>query len=181
MGLIPKENTGLVAKYIDMLVKAGFLEKVSIFGSKRYVLRHVSPLTAFGFYVEEKYGFYEGLSLWGKEFLLKVFRNRASFLIEQFVERLLSRLWGLKPVKILKPEVDIALVEYKRLKVVGEVKWKRRVTREEVREAEEKLSKFDAERKILIVPEKHVVSGETGLEVWDVERMSKEASRSHSR
>lgn len=181
MGLIPKENTGLVAKYIDMLVKAGFLEKVSIFGSKRYVLRHVSPLTAFGFYVEEKYGFYEGLSLWGKEFLLKVFRNRASFLIEQFAERLLSRLWGLKPVKILKPEVDIALVEYKRLKVVGEVKWKRRVTREEVREAEEKLSKFDAERKILIVPEKHVVSGETGLEVWDVERMSKEASRFHSR
>ncbi len=181
MGLIPKENTGLVSKYIDMLVKAGFLEKMSLFGSKRYVLRHVSPLTAFGFYVEEKYGFYEGLSLWGKEFLLKVFRNRASFLIEQFVERLLSRLWGLKPVKILKPEVGIALVEYKRLKVVGEVKWKGRVTREEVREAEEKLSKFDAERKILVVPEKHVVSGETGLEVWDVERMSKEASRFHSR
>lgn len=86
MGYIPKENTGLVSKYIDMLVRAGFLEKARIFKSKRYVLRHVSPLTAFRFYVEEKYGFYEGLSLWGKEFLLKVFRNGVSFLMEQFVE-----------------------------------------------------------------------------------------------
>ncbi len=179
-GLIPKENTGLVSKYIDMLVKAGFLERVKIFGSRRYVLRHVSPLTAFGFYVEEKYGFYEGLSLWGKEFLLKVFRNRVSFLVEQFVERLLSELWRLRPVKVMEPEVDIALVDYKRLKVVGEVKWKKRVTQKEVREVEEKLSKFNVQRKILIVPEEDIVEGETDLEVWDVEKMSQEASKAHN-
>ncbi len=37
-------------------------------------------------------------------------------------------------MKILEPEVDVALVDYRRLKVVGKVKWKRRVTRKEVRE-----------------------------------------------
>jgi len=175
MGLIPKENTGLVSKYIDLLVKTGFLEKIRIFTSKRYILRHVSPLTAFAFYVEEKYGFYEGLSLWGKEFLLRVLRNRISFYVEQFAERLLSELWGLKPVKILEPEIDIALTEYKRLKVVGEVKWKKRVTQKELRKTEEKLDHLNAERKILIVPEETVIEGETGLEVWDTKRMTREA------
>ncbi len=177
MGLIPKENTGLVSKYIDLLVKTGFLERIRIYKSKRYVLRHVSPLTAFAFYVEEKYGFYEGISLWGKEFLLKVFRNRTPLYIEQFVERFFSELWGLKPVKILEPEVDIALMEYKKLKIIGEVKWKNKLTRREIREIEEKLDKLDAERKILVVPEENILEGETGLEVWDVEKMSREASR----
>lgn len=172
MGVIPKENTGLVSKYIDLLIQTGFLERVRIFRSKRYVLRHVSPLTAFAFYVEEKYGFYEGLSLWGKKFLFKVFRNRVSLYVEQFVERLLSELWGLRPVKILEPEIDIALIEFKKLKVLGEVKWKKRVSRGELRNAEEKLSKFDAEKKILIVPDETALQGETGLEVWDPKKLT---------
>ncbi len=93
------------------------------------------------------------------------------------MERFFSELWGLKPVKILEPEVDIALMEYKKLKIIGEVKWKNKLTRREIREIEEKLDKLDAERKILVVPEENILEGETGLEVWDVEKMSREASR----
>ncbi len=174
-GLIPKENTGLIAKYLDVLVETGFLERVRVHGSRRRIVRHASPLTAFAFYVDEKYGFYEGLSLWGKEFLLRVFRLQASFYVERFLERLLSRLWGLQPVKILNPEVDVALTRFQRLAVVAEVKWRERVTCREVRAAEEKLSLLPAERRILFVPSADAVDCGTGLEVWDVGRLTEES------
>jgi len=174
-GLIPKDNTGLIAKYLDVLVETGFLERVRVYGSRRRIIRHVSPLTAFAFYVDEKYGFYEGLSLWGKEFLMRVFRLQASFHVERFVERLLSRLWGLQPVRILSPEIDIALTRFQRLAVVGEVKWKSRVAPGDLKAAEEKLALVPAERRILVVPSRDAVAGETGLEIWDVERLAEEA------
>lgn len=44
---------------------------------------------------------------------------------------------------------------------------------------EEKLSKFNVEREVLVVPEGSAVEGETDLDVWDVERMCKEALKVH--
>ena len=57
--------------------------------------------------------------------------------------------------KIISPnsEIDIALTKFKKLKVVGEVKWKSKITRKEIRKIEEKLLKFRC-KKILIIPKK---------------------------
>ena len=72
-------------------------------------------------------------------------------------------------------EVDIALVGFQKLKIVGEVKWKKRVGRAEMKEIEEKLGKFKGCRKILIVPSEKALEKELkGIEVWDVERIMEE-------
>jgi len=55
-------------------------------------------------------------------------------------------------VKIEDPEIDIALTSFKKVKVVGEVKWGK-ITMEDVKAVERKLEAFDAER-LLIVQDK---------------------------
>jgi len=84
---------------------------------------------------------------------------------------------------INKPEmeVDIVLVEFKKLKVVAEIKWKNNVSRSEIKRAEEKLKKFKDCKKILIVPEISVVEKEPKeIEIWDVKRILEEIKRIHA-
>jgi len=57
---------------------------------------------------------------------------------------LLSRKMGLWPEKIVEKnyEVDIALTDFQKLVAVVEVKWKENIPRSELRNIEEKLSRF---------------------------------------
>ncbi len=160
------------AYYLESLIKMGILEKIRVWRSRRYLYRHVSPVFDLYYYLDAKYSISETGKLPGEAILYLL-----PFHVEVFAERYFSELFGLRPVKILRPEVDIALVEFKRLEVVGEVKWKERVSRREIKEVEEKLDGLDVERKILVVPEESVLEGETDLDVWDVERMVREAER----
>ncbi len=68
------------------------------------------------------------------------------------MKALASKAYGLPAVNIDEPEIDFALASFKRIKVVGEVKWGK-VTAKDVTETEKKLAQFDAER-LLVVPEK---------------------------
>ncbi|WP_231963862.1 hypothetical protein [Thermococcus chitonophagus] len=81
--------------------------------------------------------------------------------VQYFVENLLSKVYGLRKTKIEEPklEVDIALLRFNRLEIVGEVKWESRVRGEEIRKIEEKLQKFKC-RKILFVPSLDVLERE---------------------
>ncbi len=172
-GYIDRAETGLITPYIDTAIKIGLIERVPLFGKRRGSLyRHTSPLTDLFYYLDKKYGIFErDLPI---KFLLKVIKKRISFYVERFVEQLLAELYGLQPVKCLKPEVDILLLEFKKPKIVGEVKWKDKITKREVREVEEKLEIFEGARKILFVKDASSVP-ETELEVWDVERIGEEA------
>lgn len=71
--------------------------------------------------------------------------------------------------ELKKQSVDIALFEFKKVKLVGEVKWKNFVSRDEVKKIENNLRKFKC-KKILIVPDRATVEREPEeIEVWDVE------------
>jgi hypothetical protein len=59
----------------------------------------------------------------------------------------------MEAVKIDEPEIDLALVSFKKLRVVGEIKWGK-VSADDVRTVEKKLDGFDVEEKILVVPDK---------------------------
>ncbi len=166
-GVIPSASTSYITKYIDILVKSGLIERVEVWGKKRKsYYRHVSPLTEIEYYLNAKYGFFDLPLTW--DYIEKILYNYMPLLIEKFMEKLLAELMGLKPVKILEPEIDIALVEYNRIKLVAEVKWKNKITREEIRRIEEKLNKFEEAEKILIVPDQTIVP-ETTLKVLDIE------------
>ncbi len=45
----------------------------------------------------------------------------------------MAKYFGMKPVKIMEPEIDVALVKFKKLSVVAEVKWRDEVTKKEIK------------------------------------------------
>jgi len=83
-------------------------------------------------------------------------------------------MFGLRRSIINLPnlEIDITLMEFQKPKVIGEVKWRKEVDKEELREIEEKLGRFKDVKRILVVPEKEILPYEPkNIEVWDVERI----------
>ncbi len=167
--LIPSASTSHITKYIDTMIKIGLLEKIEVWSKRRRsIYRHVSPLTEIIYYLGTRYGFFDLQLPW--DYLKKIVENYIPLLIERFFERLLAELMGLKPVKIINPEIDIALTEFKKVKVVAEVKWKNKLSRTEIMKVEEKLTRFQEARKILIVPDQSIVP-ETSLEIWDINKI----------
>ncbi len=51
------------------------------------------------------------------EFIKNAVEARLPFLIERFAEKFMADYFGLKPVKIVEPEIDVALVRFKVIRV----------------------------------------------------------------
>ncbi|WP_297480391.1 ATPase [Thermococcus sp.] len=157
-GLIEKDNPGVLQRYLLILTDMGILRKLPVTGKRRrkFSYQHSSPLLDLHFYLEEKYAYTELET--PREFIARAVNEKVPKAVEGFVESLLSKVYGLRPVRIEKPklELDIALQGFNRLELVGEVKWKKRVKREEVRRLEDRLGKFKC-RRVLIVPSEDVL------------------------
>lgn len=149
-GLIQKDNPGLIQRYLETLVSIGIFEKEKVWNKKKFIYTHVSPLLDIYFYANEKYGLSERQV--PEIFIKAVINEKLPIHVERFVKSLVSKIYGLPTVKIEEPEIDFALTTFKKISVVGEVKWKC-PNAMELRKIEEKLGKF-AEEKLLIVPEK---------------------------
>ncbi len=172
-GLIERASTSYITKYVDTMIKTGLLEKIEIWGRRKgSFYRHLSPLTEIIYYLDSKYSLRDVYAPW--EFIKNAVEARLPFLIERFVERFIADYFGLKPVKIMEPEIDVALVRFKKVKVVAEVKWKDSLTTSNLRKIENKLRKFSEAKKILVVPDKSDI-GDTSLDVWDVEDLQRKA------
>jgi len=170
--LISKDNPGYVQRYLDNLVRIGILEKLEIWNKNKFRYLHISPVFDLHFYLDEKYGYIE--SEIPKNFIGRVTETKIPFHVKQFFRDLLSKLFGMKKVIIEDPEIDIALTDFKKLKVIAEVKWKKKVSKREIEKIEKVFSNFDC-RKILIVPDKKALERKPeGIEVWDVERIIEE-------
>ncbi len=168
-GLIKKDNPGYIQRYLDNLVKMGILERMEIWGKKKFRYFHASPLFDLHYYLDEKYAYTENEL--EREFIKRVVDTKIPYHVEQFFRNLLSKIFGLKKVIVEEPEIDIALVDFKKIKVVAEVKWKNKISRAEIKRVEENLNKFNC-RKILIVPKKDALEREPeGIEVWDVDKI----------
>ncbi|HHI00620.1 MAG TPA: ATPase, partial [Thermococcus litoralis] len=115
-----------------------------------------------------------------KDFIRKAVDEKVPRHVEDFIESLLAKAYGLRPVKVELPdlELDIALMGFSKLELIGEVKWKSRVKREEVKKIEEKLSKFRC-RKVLVVPSEDTLEREPeGIEVLTPKDLLETAKRS---
>ncbi len=169
-GLIEKNQPGAVSQYLETLVGMGLLERILLYGKRRkgYHYRHVSPVVDSAFYMNSKYGFFEtGLP---EKSISQYLEEKMPFYMEVFFERFFARLYGLQPVKIALPEleVDIALRRHKQLVFVGEVKWKTKVAKKELRSVEDKLTSLDAEYRFLIVPDRSAIPEEPeDVEIFD--------------
>lgn len=166
-GLLEKDNPGTLQKYLSILTDMGILRKFLVHGKRRkkFVYRHASPLLDLHFYLETKYAYTELET--SREFIRKAVDQKLPRHVEDFIADLLARVYGLRRVSVELPELelDIVLKGFKRIELVGEVKWKEGVSREEIRKIEEKLSRFDC-RRVLVVPDYGVLEREpSGIEV----------------
>lgn len=166
--LISAQNSSLVHPYLSMLHKLGLLEKIKVFGKNKYFYYHSSPVVDLYYYMTEKYGFSER-DLPEKQ-VKDILKKKIPLHVEQFFRNLMSKILGLgKEIVSEKDyELDIVLTDFKKIKVVGEVKWKNIVSKKEIRRVEEVLGKFSC-KKILLVPDRKVLERKPrGIEVWDV-------------
>lgn len=172
--LIDSRSPNLVYPYIKILENVGIIERMKRFGKNLYFYQHISPVFDLYFYLDAKYLISERNVR--NEFLMKVLRERIPVYVEKFFGRLLSLIFGMTQEKITEKdlEIDIALVRFQKLKVIAEVKWKKEISKTELRKVEDKLSKFKDCKKILIIPEREILPYEPQkIEVWDVERILK--------
>ena len=151
--LIPKDNPGLIQRYLDVLVKIGLIEKIET-NKRGFYYVHNSPLFDLHFYLDEKYGYTE-LDI-STRYIKDVVKEMLPRHVEKFIWDLLAHKYGLKKVKIYNPEIDIALKRFDKLVLVGEVKWKKKITTSEMKEVIRKLSKFDCQ-KIIVLPDKKLL------------------------
>jgi len=175
-GYIDVPEAGRVTKYLQQAVRIGLLERVPVHGKKRSVYRHYSPVTDTALYLQEKYAAYD-LPL-DPATLARLAENRIPFHVERFIERLLSQTYQLRPVRILDPEVDIALARGRKLVIAAEVKWRRNPTPTLVRKAAAKLLSLQVEHRFLIVPDKTGLpepSGVALLDAHDLVRLAEQA------
>ena len=170
--ILAKDNPGVLQRYLSILVEMGMLEKVKVYGKKRFKYFHKSPLLDLHYYLEENYSYTEVYT--PKEFIRKVVDEKVPIHVQRFLKNLLVKALGLQHNIIEEKglEVDIALLRFKRLEVVAEVKWRRFIPKSEIRKVEEKLNRFKC-KKILLVPNGSALEREPeeDIEVWDVNRV----------
>ncbi|MFA4639457.1 ATPase [Pyrococcus kukulkanii] len=167
LSLIEKDNPGILQKYLGILTEMGILRKVEVIGKRRkkFHYYHVSPLFDLHYYLEAKYAYTE-LDI-PEKYIRKVVEEKLPLHVEDFIAELFSKLYGMKRLYIELPnlQLDVALGSFKRIEIVGEVKWKEFVGRDEIRKIEEKLSRIDA-RRFLVVPSLDALEKEPeGVEV----------------
>jgi AAA+ ATPase superfamily predicted ATPase len=154
------DSPSSIQKYLKVLSTMDIIKKVPIFRKRRrFSYSIASPLLDLHFYLSSKYAYTELET--PLEFIRSAVNEKVPRHVEKYIESLLSKVYGLRPVRIEEPdlEVDIALRGFKHLELVGEVKWKSRVRREEVWKIEKKLSRFNC-RKVLVVPDESVLETE---------------------
>lgn len=169
--LIPKNDPGYLHTYLKNMINMGLMEKIPVINTNKFLYSHVSPIMDAYYYLDEKYTFSE-MDV-SEEQIEKVVEILIPRHVEQFYRNLLAKIFGLQKGVVITNdlEVDIALTDFKKIKVVAEVKWKKSVSRTEISRVEENLNKFEV-KKILIVPKKQVLEREPkDVEVWDIQRI----------
>lgn len=163
--IIEKQDISAIKPYIKNLIEIGLVKRIpEHIGKRNYYYIH-SPLIDLYYYLDEKYNFSEN------DIEEDYMNTRIPFHIEHFFRDLLSKHFKMRLLIVNKPnlEIDIALAEFKKIKIVCEVKWKIKIKFSELKDIEIKLNKFKDCRKILIVPDKNLIKEKLkDIEIKDI-------------
>ena len=176
--IIPKDDPSIIQGYLRTLVNIGLLERLKILNRKFDEYHHVSPITDLYFYLDSKYGFSE-IDI-QETMVEKAFRELLPLHVERFFRNLLAKIYGMTPAKIVEKDydIDVVLLDYKRIKLIGEIKWREHIREEELRKIEFVLSKFATAKKIIIVPDTSALPyTPRGIEIWDPQKILKKLKR----
>lgn len=157
--ILKKDDPSMVQSYLRILEQIGLIEKVYVANRRYDQFKISSPALDLYLYLDGKYGFSE-LDVPQTE-IRRVVDEKTPHYVEEFFRTLLSKIYGAKPGKVVEKdyEVDIVLSSFRKPSLVGEVKWKSSIEKDEVRRVEQILNHFKCE-KLLIVPDSSALERE---------------------
>ncbi|MCD6461284.1 MAG: ATP-binding protein [Thermoplasmata archaeon] len=169
--LMPKDDPSVIQQYLNNLVRFGILTKTPVWNKNRMLYLHRSPLTHLYYYLDEKYNIGERtvdrrqMEDYTAEVMPKI--------VEASVREFIGELFGMTVHVHQNPdfEADGILGTFKRPEIALEVKWKDSIRGEDIRKAEENLSRINAPRNILVVPDNTGLRS-SSLEILDVEGLA---------
>lgn len=163
--LLAKDDPSIPQQHLNNLLSIGIIKRIQILNKKRFVYKHVSPLAKMYYYADEKYNLAERLV--NEKEVAPIVNELMPRLVEDHVREALAEREGLREsiIEAADFDVDGCLLKFKKPAIALEVKWKE-VDRSDITKSEETLSKIDAPRRILFVPDKKGI--QTKLEVMDV-------------
>lgn len=164
--LLARDDPSLLQQYLYNLVEFGILNRIPVWGRKRMVYRHASPLTKMFYYLDEKYGIAER-ELTANE-TAGYMRELMPRIIEDAVRESMAEMLGMRSYlhEAADFEVDGIFARFKKPEVTLEVKWGRNMDAGEVVKARERLERIPAQRKILFVTDKKGIKA-GGMELMD--------------
>lgn len=168
--MIMRDDPSLVQQYLRNLTDIGVLRRYDVWGKKRNVFKHASPLMGAFYALDERYGISD------RELTRKEARPLLDEVIPRTMEDVLrdciaDRLGSVPYLDLsAEGEVDGILIRFNRPVALVEVKWKKRLDKKDVSEIERKFTykeeEFKKVRKVLMVPDRDMVELE-GIEVME--------------
>ena len=152
--LIKKDDPSVIQQYLANLIRFGILRRIEVFGKKRYIYKHVSPLARLYYYADEKYNISERRPSDAE--MQRIIDNIMPRLVEDNIREYLAEKHNLKEtvIEAADYEVDACLLRFQKPEIAVEVKWKQQITPKDLQEAEDKLQKTEAKTRILFVQDK---------------------------
>ncbi len=165
-GLLSKEDPSLVQQYMNNLVDMGILRKLPVWGRRRTVYEHVSPLSWLFYSMDERYGIGER-TVSPRESEAYV-RELMPHIVEAEVREFMSHLFDMRAYIHQDPdcETDGIFVRFKRPDFVLEVKWKENPDSKDVLKMEKKTEKLGL-KGIMVVPNKAGLKSDI-VEIMDI-------------
>ena len=156
--LIKKDDPSIIQQYIVNLMDLGILKRTKVWSKKRYVYEHVSPLFKVFFALDERYNISDrDLS---RKQLRTLIDEMIPHVMEEILRKAVSEATGTISLVDQSPddEIDGIFLKFKKPVIAMEVKWKDRIRGNEAEKIKERLMAHDVERRILVVPDKKIVT-----------------------
>jgi len=165
-GLLKKDDPSIIQQYLLNLVNFGLIKKIKIFGKKkRFIYEHISPLFWIYFYADEKYNISERKI--NENEMEKIIVEIMPRIVESNLREIMAEKYGLIEGigTINGREIDVCLLKFKRPFIAAEIKWKKNISKGDIKKAEENLDLIDCKEKFIIVPDKKKVKYKTKYKI----------------
>jgi len=165
--LIGKDDPSVIQQHLSNLTMLGVIKKIGVFGKKKFVYKHVSVLAKLFYYADEKYNISERKP--DEKEMERIIDGIMPKAIEDNIREFFADKFGLKEaiVEAKDYDVDACLLKFKKPEMVVEVKWKKKVSEDDIVKAEKNLGKIDAKKKMLFVPDKKMLHSSI-LDIVDI-------------
>jgi len=154
--LIKKDDPSLIQQHLNNLIKFGIIKRIRIYNKNRFVYKHVSPLARLFYYADEKYNISERKLQINEQEVGRIINELMPKIVEDNIREFLVSKFGLSEavVEARDYDVDALLLKFKKPEIAVEVKWKGKISKQDLIKAEKNLNKVKAKRKLLFVPDK---------------------------